>query len=59
MMSKASARNSYVATHPEAVALRAGNEALREELVKLISDRDYLIRAATFYDQETAKVNDE
>src|SRR5437764_14033839 len=42
MMSEASARNSYVATHPEAVALRAGNEAMREELAKLITDRDYL-----------------
>jgi len=42
MMSDAAARNSYVATHPEAVALRAENEALREELAKLITDRDYL-----------------
>jgi hypothetical protein len=45
MMSEAFARNSHVATHPEAVALRAGNEALREELAKLITDRDYLTTA--------------
>jgi hypothetical protein len=42
MLTPDAARNSYIATHPEAVALRAGNEALREELAKLIIDRDYL-----------------
>src|SRR5947209_11084372 len=42
LMTDATARNSYVATHPEAVALRAENEALRDELAKLITNRDYL-----------------
>src|SRR5436305_2219976 len=41
-MSDAAAHNSYVAPHREAIALRAENEALREELAKLITDRDYL-----------------
>lgn len=43
MMSDAAAHNSYSATHPEAVALRAENEVLREVLAKLITDRDYLM----------------
>lgn len=41
-MSDAAARNNYVAPHREAAALRAETEALREELTKLIIDRDYL-----------------
>lgn len=36
------ARDIYIAPHPEAVALRVETNALREELAKLITDRDYL-----------------
>jgi hypothetical protein len=36
------ARNNYIEPHREGVALRAENEALHEELVKLVTDRDYL-----------------
>lgn len=42
MFSDAAARDIYIAPHPEAFALRAETDALREELAKLITDRDYL-----------------
>jgi hypothetical protein len=42
MMKPDAAHMSYLELHREAVALRAENEALREELVKLVTDRDYL-----------------
>jgi hypothetical protein len=36
------ARSNYIEPHREGIALRAENEALHEELAKLITDRDYL-----------------
>lgn len=58
-MTPDAAHMSYLELHCEAAALRAENEALREDLAKLITDRDYLIHAATFYDHETGEVNEE
>jgi hypothetical protein len=41
-MTPDAANISYLEPHREAVALRAEKEALREELAKLLTDRDYL-----------------
>jgi hypothetical protein len=42
MMTPDAAHMNYLETHREAFALRAENKALRDELAKLITDRDYL-----------------